>query len=710
MCGIFVTIGACRHRARVDARPRRAMRANASPRDARRAMPPRGGARATTRRATRATTRRCEGTHRAMTSRVARARVVARASDAREGSLLDAMDDACPVPRDQRPRAQYEELRDGVVQSWPTRGAAGYAARVTGLFGFFYGVVAYPIACESYDPTSQFTETCVSALVGASGATAATTGRGIRTRYQGDWLDVGGKDGTCAVEECVERWRAAPFEPYAGRGKDCAYAVCAGETTSERARRGAATVMREISREYAALGLGTHASMVEGDDAGLFDGAEDGASASTLSALERYSRTLSSAAQRAAELGALGPRMCVIYVVIPDEVEDIDALTVIALASHVMSAATASVARRFLSVSVQAIPASWCEDAYSWSSTSVRAMAFNVFTKLTRPTVTRGLSLPNDHLNDAPRSFRTSETTDGREGVSGAAVVGRRTPHPLFRIPETSSERNLPPFPAYEPLYTLTPEIDDDDSRVRGLHCAYVVAASRWIVASWSDSHGEFLTLEAEPFADEADCLATGLRWLIDRTSALAEQLAFAYGAKANERLKFQRAAICRLGAPSSAERAALETACKAAPAPLDRDFLTRLEMTCFEPDSVPARIAALVPTTARDVSFVAESVEETKTVKTYAAPPCAQKSFRVAFNTNVSSARVRALDATTDMNTLKHLAALYATRLSQLGMMCLSENIADEFGSIRAPLPLHAEVCVRFASTLQTLEANGEQ
>ena len=174
MCGIFVTTtGTCRHRARVDARPRRAMRANARARDARRAMPPRGGARATTRRATRATTRRCERTRYAMTSRVARARVVARASDAREGSLLDAMDDACPVPRDQRPRAQYEELRDGVVQSWPTRGAAGYAARVTGLFGFFYGVVAYPIACESYDPTSQFTETCVSALVGASGATAA---------------------------------------------------------------------------------------------------------------------------------------------------------------------------------------------------------------------------------------------------------------------------------------------------------------------------------------------------------------------------------------------------------------------------------------------------------------------------------------------------------------------------------------------------------
>ena len=42
-----------------------------------------------------------------------------------------------------------------------------------GMFGFFYGVVAYPIACGSYDPSTQFTEAVVSAMVGASGATAA---------------------------------------------------------------------------------------------------------------------------------------------------------------------------------------------------------------------------------------------------------------------------------------------------------------------------------------------------------------------------------------------------------------------------------------------------------------------------------------------------------------------------------------------------------
>ena len=67
--------------------------------------------------------------------------------------------------------SQLGEARARAEAAWAE--AAGYAARVTGLFGFFYGVVAYPIACDSYDPTSQFAETCVSALVGASGATAA---------------------------------------------------------------------------------------------------------------------------------------------------------------------------------------------------------------------------------------------------------------------------------------------------------------------------------------------------------------------------------------------------------------------------------------------------------------------------------------------------------------------------------------------------------
>jgi len=97
----------------------------------------------------------------------------ARADDRDGGSLLDAMEDACPVPRDQRPASQLAELRDGFVLSWPALGAGPYALRMGGLFGFLYAAVAYPIACGSYDPGTQFAETCVSALVGASGATAA---------------------------------------------------------------------------------------------------------------------------------------------------------------------------------------------------------------------------------------------------------------------------------------------------------------------------------------------------------------------------------------------------------------------------------------------------------------------------------------------------------------------------------------------------------
>lgn len=89
------------------------------------------------------------------------------------GSLLDAMEDSCPVPRDQRPASQYAELKDAFVLSWPALGGPAYAARMLGMFGFFYGVVAYPIACGSYDPSTQFTEAAVSAMVGASGATAA---------------------------------------------------------------------------------------------------------------------------------------------------------------------------------------------------------------------------------------------------------------------------------------------------------------------------------------------------------------------------------------------------------------------------------------------------------------------------------------------------------------------------------------------------------
>lgn len=545
----------------------------------------------------------------------------------------------------------------------------------------------------------------------ATGRVEASRDASARTRYQGDWLDVGevcGRGKT--IEDYVSRWRAGPFEPYGGRRKDCAYAVCGAEDAT---RRGAAALMREISREYELCGLGKHEPMVEGDDGSVFEPVGDGFRRGGARTLDGFSRALSAAAQRAAELASRKSQMCVVYVIIPDDMREIDALTLIALASHVMSEATAAVDRRFLSVSVQAVPESWCRDAFAWSAASVRAMAFNVFLKLARPMIVRRVPLSKDNLDAAPRSARVAENASGREGVSGAAVVGRREPHPLFKTPETDTNRTIPSFPAYEPLYALTPLIDEDNaasvsSMERGLHCAYIVVASRWIVASWSDSNGEFFSIEAEPFASSNDVETNGMRWLIDRTSALSEQLSFAYGKKASAWLKFERVVICRVGPWSTTERDALARACdESFPEPLDREFLTLVEMTCVEPDDVGVRISAFASST-KNISFVTESDDASKTARTYALPPPSARESRVAFGASASSVCLRAADETIDGETLRRLCELYATRLSQLGMMCLSETAVDDFGRVRAPLPLHAEACVRFAATIQALEVHG--
>ena len=545
----------------------------------------------------------------------------------------------------------------------------------------------------------------------ATGRVEASRDASARTRYQGDWLDVGevcGRGKT--IEDYVSRWRAGPFEPYGGRRKDCAYAVCGAEDAT---RRGAAALMREISREYELCGLGKHEPMVEGDDGSVFEPVGDGFRRGGASTLDGFSRALSAAAQRAAELASRKSQMCVVYVIIPDDMREIDALTLIALASHVMSEATTAVDRRFLSVSVQAVPESWCRDAFAWSAASVRAMAFNVFLKLARPMIVRRVPLSKDNLDAAPRSARVAENASGREGVSGAAVVGRREPHPLFKTPETDTNRTIPSFPAYEPLYALTPLIDEDNaasvsSMERGLHCAYIVVASRWIVASWSDSNGEFFSIEAEPFASSNDVETNGMRWLIDRTSALSEQLSFAYGKKASAWLKFERVVICRVGPWSTTERDALARACdESFPEPLEREFLTLVEMTCVEPDDVGVRISAFASST-KNISFVTESDDASKTARTYALPPTSACESRVAFGASASSVCLRAADETIDGETLRRLCELYATRLSQLGMMCLSETAVDDFGRVRAPLPLHAEACVRFAATIQALEVHG--
>jgi hypothetical protein len=325
----------------------------------------------------------------------------------------------------------------------------------------------------------------------------------------------------------------------------------------------------------------------------------------------------------------------------------------------------------------------------------------------------------DDAHNTVPMSKTTNSIkTDGRQGVVGAAVIGRRDPHPIFLTPETASRRCVPSFPAYEPLYTLCD--DEVSTNAVGLHCAYAIVASRWIVASWCDTYGEFVNLEAEPlefspssvFSDTSAGFAKALEWLIERTSALSEQLAFAYGTKASARLHFERVVICRLGECMPAERDLLVAACAFPPSPLSSVHIILAEMSCFEPEIVPRYVASSLNAgaTTADIIYVVAVVAEAEhnTVKTYALPSSSTRSF-VAHNANASSVQLRALNDAASMAHLKELCALYASRLSQLGMMCLDEISIDDTGSLRAPLPVHAEVCVRFAGALQTMEIHGD-
>ena len=570
--------------------------------------------------------------------------------------------------------------------------------------------------------TSAQSRDCGAFFAPTSTSFALAPACGVRVRYQGDWLDIAGASTGTHARHYLDRWIAAPFEPYSGAVKNIAYAVATPfRRPGEDFERGCARVMREISREYAACALGAHEPIIANDDAALFSPPASSDATTTETHMERYASALSLAARALADVASRAPATCALYVVIPDDMDEIDACAALALASHVVGAAMRSIDGCLLSISIQALPHSWC-GADGWSPARVKNVAFNVFLKAMRPTVTRKIPLNDDGMDMPPRSATDVTRTDGRAGVTGASVVGRRRPHPCFQILETSTTPSagaeLPSFPTYEPLYVLRDEDDDDNNALTttdyGLHCAYVIVADRWVVAAWSDARGEFLTVEAEPFASRDDVRTRGIAWLVHRTSTLAEQLEFTYGEASSAESRFKRVVMCALGAPS---RAGASEAWLGAPlGTLERAL--RVEMTCFEPDSAPASVVttASVAASGGDMAVVIASDDASGSVKAYATPPAGEWSRRVACGADVSSVHLRLMksheDEKTsgeDMEALRGVATLYASRLSQLGMMCASEVVVDEAsGRLRAPLPLHAHACVNFASFIQIIEANG--
>ena len=95
--------------------------------------------------------------------------------DTEKFSLLDDVVDTCPVPMDQRPSSQLKEVAEGLVSGWGGLDGKSYAVRLTILCGFFFTVIAYPIASETYNPEIQWTEAHVAAMLGSLVAVSAIT-------------------------------------------------------------------------------------------------------------------------------------------------------------------------------------------------------------------------------------------------------------------------------------------------------------------------------------------------------------------------------------------------------------------------------------------------------------------------------------------------------------------------------------------------------
>ena len=76
---------------------------------------------------------------------------------------------------DQRPSSQLKEVAEGIISGWGGLDGKSYAVRLTILCGFFFTVIAYPIASETYNPEIQWTEAHVAAMLGSLVAVTAIT-------------------------------------------------------------------------------------------------------------------------------------------------------------------------------------------------------------------------------------------------------------------------------------------------------------------------------------------------------------------------------------------------------------------------------------------------------------------------------------------------------------------------------------------------------
>jgi hypothetical protein len=73
----------------------------------------------------------------------------------------------CPVPDEQQPLNEYQELRESWFYSWGTRNLRGYVSPIFVLWVLSWGV-AGPVAAASFEPTRYTLQFVLSAAAGAS--------------------------------------------------------------------------------------------------------------------------------------------------------------------------------------------------------------------------------------------------------------------------------------------------------------------------------------------------------------------------------------------------------------------------------------------------------------------------------------------------------------------------------------------------------------
>ncbi|GAB4232990.1 MAG: CGLD27 family protein [Stanieria sp.] len=75
--------------------------------------------------------------------------------------------DFCPVPQEQQPIHEYEELKDSWFFCWATLNLVSYGKKL-GWVGFWGGMIAAPIAAASFSPVHQLPQFIISTSLGGS--------------------------------------------------------------------------------------------------------------------------------------------------------------------------------------------------------------------------------------------------------------------------------------------------------------------------------------------------------------------------------------------------------------------------------------------------------------------------------------------------------------------------------------------------------------